>query len=206
MGALKPLTDEELADLAWPAIRDRVEQGDKELKLKIADLCFDLTQLRSFMENVISDLGKKMMAATFPDPPPTVQQVRAELLDVHVGDFAVEQPYPQQLHAEEPVEEYLLRECAPMVERQKTISEIHADLLNLPAEQLGPGDAALRLDREEGWKKVVFAHDLRTCDDGCGDPYCDECDKHYADCACIGPTDDDCEYLEVDGVLYGRKQ
>lgn len=40
------------------------------------------------------------------------------------------------------------------------------------------------------WKKVVFANDCLACED-CGEPLCTECNTHYADCTCPGPTQDD---------------
>lgn len=55
-----------------------------------------------------------------------------------------------------------------------------------------------------GWKKVVFASDLPLCED-CEEPWCKKHKKHYADCDCIGPTEDEVEYREVNGVLYGRR-
>lgn len=50
------------------------------------------------------------------------------------------------------------------------------------------------------WKKVIFAADLKACD-CCDDLICSECDNHYADCECPGPTMD-YEYKEIDGVLH----
>lgn len=35
-------------------------------------------------------------------------------------------------------------------------------------------------------KRVKYAHDCRPCS-ACGDPWCDDCNTHYADCNCIGP-------------------
>ena len=56
---------------------------------------------------------------------------------------------------------------------------------------------------ETEWQKVVLAADLPECD-LCGEPYCEKCKEHYADCSCLGPTQDDVEYKVVDGVLLGR--
>jgi hypothetical protein len=47
------------------------------------------------------------------------------------------------------------------------------------------------------WKMVKYASDCVPCPD-CGEPYCDECDEHYADCECIGPTMDDATYKTID--------
>jgi hypothetical protein len=55
--------------------------------------------------------------------------------------------------------------------------------------------------KEGGWKKVVCAADCKPCD-MCGEPWCEECGEHYADCGCPGPTQDEMEYSE-DG-LYAR--
>ena len=57
--------------------------------------------------------------------------------------------------------------------------------------------------KKNPWKKVVFASDMEECPD-CGEPYCRKCKVHYADCKCLGPTQDDVEYREIKGVLYGR--
>jgi hypothetical protein len=45
---------------------------------------------------------------------------------------------------------------------------------------------------------------MLECED-CGEPFCPECNAHYADCNCIGPTEDEVEFKEVDGVLFGTK-
>jgi hypothetical protein len=55
-----------------------------------------------------------------------------------------------------------------------------------------------------GFEPVVFAVDCRDCD-FCNEPVCVVCGEHYADCGCIGPTEDDVEYLTIDGVLYGKR-
>jgi len=53
------------------------------------------------------------------------------------------------------------------------------------------------------WKLVVHADECKSCD-MCEEPVCYICDEHYADCECPGPTQDEVEYKEFDGVLYGR--
>jgi len=55
-----------------------------------------------------------------------------------------------------------------------------------------------------GWSKVMSAADMLECED-CGEPYCPECDTHYADCECIGPTEDEVTFKDVDGVLFGTR-
>jgi hypothetical protein len=54
------------------------------------------------------------------------------------------------------------------------------------------------------WVKVRSAADCKKCPD-CGDPWCSKHKKHYADCECVGPTQDGYDYKTVKGVLYARK-
>lgn len=59
-------------------------------------------------------------------------------------------------------------------------------------------------EEREKWQKVVHADELKDC------PLCDEkwCEKHhmhYADCDCIGPTQDGVQYKVLRGIVYGRK-
>jgi len=49
------------------------------------------------------------------------------------------------------------------------------------------------------WSPVLFASDCDDCP-CCGEPFCAKCFTHYADCSCIGPTQDDAEYSE-DGTM-----
>lgn len=49
------------------------------------------------------------------------------------------------------------------------------------------------------WTPVVFASD---CDE---DGNCPHCGIDYADCPCIGPTEDDAEYQERRDGLYARR-
>lgn len=56
----------------------------------------------------------------------------------------------------------------------------------------------------DGWEEVVFADQL-TCCVCCEEPWCAKHRMHYGECDCIGPTQDDVEYVEVDGVLFGRR-
>jgi hypothetical protein len=54
------------------------------------------------------------------------------------------------------------------------------------------------------WRKVVYAEELPDCE-GCGDKWCPYHNMHYADCECIGPTQDNVMYKkDSDGVLYAR--
>ena len=56
------------------------------------------------------------------------------------------------------------------------------------------------------WIKVVYAFECPPCE-MCGEPVCPNCDEHYAECECPGPTQDDIyEYKKGDdGELYARK-
>lgn len=58
-------------------------------------------------------------------------------------------------------------------------------------------DVRMALD---GWVPVRFAAD---CDPD-GDGWCQAFDVDPCDCSCIGPTQDGIEYVELDGVLWGR--
>lgn len=54
------------------------------------------------------------------------------------------------------------------------------------------------------WVRVVFAADCLACDD-CGEPWCEDCGDHYADCSCPGPDQaDEFEYSERLDGLYAR--
>ena len=52
---------------------------------------------------------------------------------------------------------------------------------------------------EPGWSPVVFSSD---CDEWGN---CPRCGADYAECACPGPTEDGVEYVEIAGVVYGRR-
>lgn len=79
---------------------------------------------------------------------------------------------------------------------------------------------------DDGWQRVIFAHDCDECD-LCGEPLCPSCVRmhpaatghngrgahvaveriHYADCSCPGPhQEDEFEYREIDGVLCARRR
>lgn len=56
------------------------------------------------------------------------------------------------------------------------------------------------------WKPVVMAHELPQCE-CCDEPYCTQCDAHYADCTCVGPhQDDEYDYATFHGRLYAMKR
>jgi len=54
------------------------------------------------------------------------------------------------------------------------------------------------------FSKVIFADECRDCE-FCNDVICSVCKDHYADCNCIGPTENGVEYMEIDGELYGKR-
>lgn len=41
-------------------------------------------------------------------------------------------------------------------------------------------------------RPVKFAFECIPCPD-CGEPWCEECEDHYADCECIGPHSEEDE-------------
>lgn len=52
--------------------------------------------------------------------------------------------------------------------------------------------------KKHPWQRVIFSAE---CDE---DGNCPICEIDYGDCPCPGPTMDDYEYEERDGVLYAR--
>ncbi len=61
------------------------------------------------------------------------------------------------------------------------------------------GDVSDVLD---GWFPVYFQSD---CDPD-GDGWCQTTDSDASDCTCFGPTQDGIEYIEKNGVLFGRPE
>lgn len=57
----------------------------------------------------------------------------------------------------------------------------------------------------KGWGVVRCASDMIECE-MCGEPYCPDCEEHYADCNCIGPTEDGVTYKKMDGVVFGTRE
>jgi hypothetical protein len=55
-----------------------------------------------------------------------------------------------------------------------------------------------------GWHRVMSAADMLECED-CGEPYCPECGTHYADCECVGPTEDGVTLKKVGGFWFGTR-
>lgn len=54
------------------------------------------------------------------------------------------------------------------------------------------------------WHRVRFAADMDECPD-CGEPYCPDCETHYAECACIGPMEDEATIRMINGVEFGTR-
>ncbi len=55
------------------------------------------------------------------------------------------------------------------------------------------------------WQKVKFADECTQCE-YCGEPWCEDCNDHYAECSCIGPTQgEEYEYSE-DGLRVRIKE
>lgn len=57
-----------------------------------------------------------------------------------------------------------------------------------------------------GWTRVVFADDLDLCKCGCDIPFCHKHNKHFADCECIGPSQDDMYYKFIQDIMVARKK
>lgn len=53
-----------------------------------------------------------------------------------------------------------------------------------------------------GYSLVKFADELPLCPDCEEESYCTEHKKHFADCDCIGPTQDEATYKNIDGYLF----
>ena len=56
---------------------------------------------------------------------------------------------------------------------------------------------------EKGWKKIKFAADCTPCP-MCDEPWCEDCELHFGDCNCLGPTQDGVFYWTVGDVLMGK--
>ena len=56
----------------------------------------------------------------------------------------------------------------------------------------------------EEWMKVKSMFECTTCE-CCLEPWCEDCEDHYDECSCVGPTQDGYEFKEVDGLLYAKK-
>jgi hypothetical protein len=70
----------------------------------------------------------------------------------------------------------------------------------LPSESIGAHYEGDVRDMLEGWEPVQFTS---QCDpDGSG--WCHSRDVDLSECSCIGPTQDGIEYIEKNGILFGR--
>jgi len=70
----------------------------------------------------------------------------------------------------------------------------------LPTDAPGPHYQGDVTDILDGWLPVNYQAD---CDPE-GDGWCQVRDINPTDCPCVGPTQDGVEYLERDGILFGR--
>jgi|WetSurMetagenome_2_1015567.scaffolds.fasta_scaffold63145_4 hypothetical protein len=61
-----------------------------------------------------------------------------------------------------------------------------------------------RIIPPKGWKTVKFLGDLLNSETE--EALCPDCGIDWADCDCPGPTQDGIEYVEVDGVMFGRQE
>ena len=57
----------------------------------------------------------------------------------------------------------------------------------------------------KGYQLVRGSWEMSECVD-CGEPFCDLHQNHYADCGCIGPTEDEVEYLDIAGFSFATRQ
>lgn len=56
----------------------------------------------------------------------------------------------------------------------------------------------------EPWAPVKFAHECTTCP-CCEEPYCEECDMHYAECQHPGPMqEDEYQYVDIYGQMFAK--
>jgi hypothetical protein len=63
------------------------------------------------------------------------------------------------------------------------------------------------MNQPEGWKRVSFAAECLGGDEDEPGDECSICGLDYSnDCQCPGPTMEDYEYQEIDGVLFGRQK
>lgn len=68
------------------------------------------------------------------------------------------------------------------------------NLLPLTATQIVP---------PKGWQTVRYAGDMDECPD-CDEPYCHYHQEHFADCECLGPTEE-ATYKTINGVAFGSR-
>lgn len=56
----------------------------------------------------------------------------------------------------------------------------------------------------KGWQQVRYACEIDECP-ACDEPYCRYHQKHFADCTCLGPTEDEVSYKTIAGVEFGTR-
>lgn len=56
------------------------------------------------------------------------------------------------------------------------------------------------------WLRVRTAAECELCE-CCEEPWCPECEMHYADCLCPGPHQEDIyDYKVIGGHLYAKER
>lgn len=58
----------------------------------------------------------------------------------------------------------------------------------------------------KGYKQIKFASEMPLCPDCNEEAYCEEHQKHFADCDCYGPTQDGIFYKTINGYMFGTEQ
>ena len=57
----------------------------------------------------------------------------------------------------------------------------------------------------QGWENVVFSSDMDFCPHCCEEPFCKIHNAHYVTCPCIGPTEEDVFYRNIDGIMFATR-
>ena len=67
------------------------------------------------------------------------------------------------------------------------------------------GTSKRKQTRQGAWQVVRLAAECPPCP-CCGEePWCEAHEQHFADCPCLGPTEDGVIYRMRAGVLYGKR-
>jgi len=73
----------------------------------------------------------------------------------------------------------------------------------LPTDKPGPHYQGNIEDVLDGWVPVKHADEMSECE-MCGEAFCKDHNKHYYECGCYGPTQDELEYEDINNVLMAR--
>jgi ribosomal protein L32 len=60
-----------------------------------------------------------------------------------------------------------------------------------------------RIRAQKGFNLVKYQSDFPRCPE-CGEAFCVRHRKHFFECSCIGPTQDDVIYMIMGGRLFGK--